>query len=113
MQAWWNDALVYSNYFFDTFKFDAPENELFIMLSEMRMIRASFAQADYPASVGSARQHLLNSMTRVLDSFQAFVAGNTEIAQQYMDHAQKELHHMHSELARLGIPTIPLELPLH
>lgn len=110
LHAWWTDAQVYSDYFFDmtvALKFDALETDLTASYRELDMIRTSFEQADFPASAYYARQHLLNSMSRVMSGFKHFVVGNVEIARQLMDSAERELTHMEGELARLGILNTP------
>lgn len=111
LHAWWSDAQVYSDYFFDmtvTLKFDALETDLSASYRELEMIRASFEQADFPPSAYFARQHLLNSMSSVMSGFQQFVVGNVEIARRHMDSAERELTHMEGELARLGILNAPV-----
>jgi hypothetical protein len=109
LQAWWEDAMVYSNYFFDMTATlgTKGQDELAALFAELQMIRTSFEQAEYPNFVMSARQHLLNSMAEVVLSFQAFFEGNTDYARLYMQTAQAELLELQSEVYRLGLPRFP------
>ncbi|MEQ8673182.1 MAG: hypothetical protein RLP44_20175 [Aggregatilineales bacterium] len=105
LQAWWDEALIYSDHFFDTTaNLNGNEsNEKLSLFSELRNIRDSFENAEYPHLVGGARQYLLNSMSEVMLSFRAFFAGDAEAARIYMHAAQHELINLQLEMDRLGV----------
>lgn len=108
LQAWWDETLIYSDRFFDTTANIAgtEDDEMMKLYSELRMIRTSFQQADYPPLVMTARQYLLNSMAEVMLSLKAFFAGEPEVARFYMQTAQRELENLQSEVLRLGLGSI-------
>jgi len=105
LYAWWDETLIYSDKFFDTTATisEMDVEEVIPLMGELQLIRESFEQAEFPLHVSYARQHLLNSMGEVMLSFQAFFAGNTDVARIYMQTAQTELMSLQSEVDRLGL----------
>jgi hypothetical protein len=82
LAAWWSDAQVYSEYFFSTtasLRFDQPDPDLMAGYHELQMIRRSFEQADFPPRATFARQHLLNSMSKIMSGLR-LLTGNAEAA---------------------------------
>jgi hypothetical protein len=105
LTKWWEDTLIYSDRFFDTtstLSSDANIDRL-MLFTELQMIRSSFELADYPPFVANQRQHLLNSMSNVLLSFEAFFDGNVQLAQAHMQMAEDSLLTLQIEVHRLGI----------
>lgn len=105
LQAWWDEALIYSDHFFDTTaNLNAFEShDKLPLYGELRNIRDSFENAEYPHFVSGARQYLLNSMSEVMLSFRAYFAGDAEAARLYMHTAQHELLNLQAEMDRLGV----------
>ena len=116
VHAWWTETQIYSDYFFDmtaTLKFDAVDENTIFRFQELRMIRLSFEEADFPPCATSARTHLLNSMSQVMEGFKAFVAGNVDVARTSMSMAQDELYSLEDELYRLGVTVLYVKERLH
>jgi len=105
LQAWWDEALIYSDHFFDTTATlsDTEGDDMVSLFDELQMIRRSFEGAEYPVFVSTARQYLLNSMAEVTLSFRAFFAGDAGAARVYMHTAQEELRNLQDEVDRLGL----------
>ena len=112
VHAWWSDTLVYSDYFFDVttlLEFDSIDSDPNTLFQELVMIRHSFEEADYPPCATTARYHLLNSMSQVMEGFKAFLVGNIEVARNLMANAQYELFRLEDEMNRLGTSVLFLE----
>jgi hypothetical protein len=116
LQAWWSDAMIYSDQFFDmtvSISMNTNADDVAARFNELQMIRSSFEQADFPPFVASARQCLLKGMAEVLLSFQEFFSGNADIARVYMSSAQTALQELENEVYRLGLPKHPTNERLH
>lgn len=116
IHAWWNDALIYSDHFFDataTLNFETLNFDITTIFHELTMIRHSFAEAEYPSCAKEARTHLLTSMNLVVIGFKEFMSGNTDSARRMMNDAQNELHFLEYELAHIGVPVMYIEQHIH
>jgi hypothetical protein len=116
VHAWWTDAQIYSDHFFemtDTLQAEATNVDAVMLFHELRMIRDSFEEADYPPCATAARLHLLNSMSRVMLGFEQFLAGNEAAAHESLRTAQRELQHLETALGRMGVPIWHMALRVH
>lgn len=116
LQAWWDQTLMYSDHFFDTTADISTRNEGEEMLQlyvELQSIRLSYEIQHYPQRVSEIRQHLLNSMTEVVLSFQAYFSGKRDVARFYMQTAEVELMNLQHKADDMGLPRLADELMVH
>lgn len=114
LQAWWDETLIYSDQFFDTTADISTReaNEVMSLYNELQALRNSYSQHDCPRDAAEIRQHLLNSMTEVVLSFQAYFNGDPESARFYMQAAEIELIYLQQKADEMGLPRLASELVL-
>lgn len=115
LQAWWDETLIYSDHFFDTtadISTRDQHGEMLQLYLELQSIRVSYEKRDFPFDVGEIRQHLLNSMTEVVLSFQAYFNGDPDIARYYMQTAEVELTHLQMKADDMGLPRLACDAVL-
>lgn len=116
LQAWWDETLIFSDHFFDTTADISTRNqhdEMLQLYMELQSIRFAYEKCTFPKGVGEIRQHLLNSMTEVVLSFQAFFAGDTRAARLYMQAAEFELMSLQHKADALGLSRLGGEPVVH
>ncbi len=116
LQAWWDETLIFSDHFFDTTADISTRNqhdEMLQLYMELQSIRFAYEKCTFPKGVGEIRQHLLNSMTEVVLSFQAYFDGNPDTARYYMQTAEVELTSLQSKADDMGLPRLTDDIVLH